>query len=166
MEMFTELARIALTGAGATAVMDAGLAVQKRMGLRVADFALVGRWIGRMPRGEFAHAAIAKAPAVQGERALGWIVHYAVGIALAAAMAAVAGPGWFRNPELAPAVAFGAATVALPLLVMQPAMGAGFAGSRTPSPLATCARSLVNHIAFGAGLYAAAAVIDAILRLF
>ncbi|MFO1306658.1 MAG: DUF2938 family protein [Burkholderiales bacterium] len=165
MDMIQEFARIALTGAGATAVMDAGGALQKRMGLRAPDYALVGRWVGRMPHGDFAHDAIARAPAVPGERALGWGVHYAVGIAFAFAFVAIAGTGWLRHPQIAPALAFGAATVALPLFVMQPAMGAGFAGSRTPSPLATCARSLVNHIAFGAGLYAAAAVIDAILRL-
>ena len=71
-----------------------------------------------------------------------------------------------RDPALLPALALGAATVVAPLFVMQPAMGAGFAASRTPAPLKNCLRSLFNHTVFGAGLYAAAAAIDAILRLF
>jgi hypothetical protein len=59
---------------------------------------------------------------------------------------------------------FGVATVAAPLLVMQPAMGAGFAASRTPTPLKNCLRSTVNHAVFGLGLYGAAAAIAALQR--
>lgn len=161
-----DIARVALIGAGATALMDLGLAAQKRMGIKSLDFALVGRWIGNMARGEFVHDAIAKARPVGGERALGWLAHYAVGIAFAGLLVAIAGFDWMRDPALLPALALGAATVVAPLFVMQPAMGAGFAASRTPAPLKNCLRSLFNHTVFGAGLYAAAAAIDAILRLF
>jgi hypothetical protein len=38
-------------------------------------------------------------------------------------------------------------------------MGLGIAGSKTQSPLKTCLRSLVNHGAFGTGLYIAAAAL-------
>ena len=55
------------------------------------------------------------------------------------------------------AIHFGVVTVAVPMFVMQPAMGYGFAGSKTPSPLRTCVRSFANHAVFGAGLYIAAA---------
>ncbi|MFO1312282.1 MAG: DUF2938 domain-containing protein [Burkholderiales bacterium] len=161
-----DIAHVALIGAGATALMDLGLAAQKRMGVKTLDFALVGRWIGNMARGEFVHEAITGARAVPGERALGWIAHYAVGIAFAGLLVALTGPEWLRNPGPVPALALGISTVAAPLFVVQPAMGAGFAARRTPSPVKSCMRSLFNHIVFGAGLYAAAAVIDAILRLF
>lgn len=161
-----DIARVALIGAGATALMDLGLAAQKRMGIKSLDFAMVGRWIGNVTRGEFVHHAIAKAHPVRGERALGWLAHYAVGIAFAGLLVAIAGFDWMRHPAPLPALALGAATVVAPLFVMQPAMGAGFAASRTPAPLKSCLRSLFNHTVFGAGLYAAAAAIDAILRLF
>jgi hypothetical protein len=49
--------------------------------------------------------------------------------------------------------------VALPLFVMQPAMGAGVASSGTPTPLKNCLRSLANHTVFGLGLYVSAVVI-------
>jgi hypothetical protein len=56
----------------------------------------------------------------------------------------------------------GVATVAMPLLVMQPAMGAGFAASKTPAPLQNCLRSLANHAVFGGGLYLAALLLNSL----
>jgi len=37
---------------------------------------------------------------------------------------------------------------------MQPAMGAGVAGARTPHPTRTRLQSLITHTIFGLGLYA------------
>ena len=45
-----------------------------------------------------------------------------------------------------------------------PAMGAGFAASRTPTPLKNCLRSLANHTVFGFGLYLSALAIALISR--
>ena len=165
MSTVLDVVRVVLIGAGATAVMDVWLAVQQRMGARPLDFALIGRWIGNMRRGEFVHAAIANARPVRGERAVGWLTHYLVGIAFAGLLFAVAGPAWLRDPTLAPALLVGVATVMAPLFVMQPAMGSGFAASRTPHPAKSRLRSIVNHTVFGAGLYVTAAVLDAIVRL-
>ena len=96
------------------------------------------------------------------ERALGWAVHYGTGIAFAGLLVAIAGSDWMRAPSLLPAVAVGAGTVLAPWLVMQPAMGAGIAASRTPRPAANRLRSLANHTVFGTGLYLAAAAIAAV----
>jgi len=164
MTSLHDLATVAAIGIGATAVMDLGLALQKRLGLRTLDFALVGRWVGHLLRGRIAHAAIAKAPPVAGERAWGWLTHYAVGIAFAGLLVALQGPGWMHDPSLLPAVALGIGTVALPLFVMQPAMGAGFASSKTPTPLKNVLRSVLNHTAFGVGLYLAAVLVAPLAR--
>jgi hypothetical protein len=43
--------------------------------------------------------------------------------------------------------------VLFPFLVMQPAMGAGIAASRTRNPGAARLQSLVTHAVFGLGLY-------------
>jgi hypothetical protein len=146
-----------LIGVAATAIMDVWLLVLSRLGLATTDWRLVGRWVGQMPKGRFAHASIAHAPPVRGEHALGWLTHYAVGIAYAGALVAFVGAGWARQPTLLPALLFGLVTVVVPLFVMQPAMGSGFAASKTPSPLKTFLRSVANHGAFGGGLYLAAA---------
>ncbi len=96
--------------------------------------------------------------------ALGWFTHYATGIVFAALLLAIQGASWALSPTLLPAVAVGVVTVLLPLCFMQPAMGAGFASSRTPTPLKNCLRSLANHTVFGLGLYLSAALVAAIAR--
>jgi hypothetical protein len=63
-------------------------------------------------------------------------------------------------PTLGPALAVGISTVVMPLLVMQPAMGAGFAAARTPTPALNCLKSLVNHAVFGCGMYFSAAAMS------
>ena len=153
-----------LLGIGATAVMDVWLLLLKRLGVPTLNFAFIGRWVGHLLRGQVAHAAIAKAAPVRGELALGWLTHYAVGVAFAGVLLALQGAAWVRSPTLLPALAVGMGTVAAPLLVMQPAMGSGFAASRTPTPLKNCLRSLANHTVFGLGLYLSALVIALISR--
>lgn len=153
---------MALVGIGATAVMDLWLLLLLRLGAPTLNFAFIGRWIGHLPRGTFVHPAIARAPAVRAELALGWITHYAVGVGFAGLLVALEGTAWLQQPRLLPAVAVGMATVAAPLFVMQPAMGAGIASSRTATPLKNVLRSLANHTVFGVGLYLAARLLHAL----
>lgn len=157
---FEEIARIALVGIGATAVMDLWLAMLKRMGVPTLNFAFIGRWAGHVLRGRWMHDAIAKSPPIPGEAAVGWLVHYAIGIVFAGVMVAIGSLSWMHSPTLLPALALGMGTVVAPLFVMQPAMGAGFASSRTATPLKNCLRSLMNHAVFGVGLYLAAAALQ------
>ncbi|MGE3348385.1 MAG: DUF2938 domain-containing protein [Ramlibacter sp.] len=163
-ELMNNLGRIALIGIGATAVMDAWLMLLKRLGVPTLNFALMGRWVGHWRRGQWAHDAIARAPAVKGELALGWLLHYLTGMAFAGLLVAVAGVAWLGHPRLLPALAVGLITVAAPWLVMQPAMGAGMASSKTPTPHRNRMRSLANHAVFGSGLYLAAVAIAWISR--
>lgn len=159
--MFTtqQLVAIVLIGVGATAVLDLWLAALKRLGVPTGSFALIGRWVAHMARGKFAHVSISKAEPVSSELVIGWVTHYAVGIAFAAALVAMQGAGWVQRPTFVPAFLTGVATVAMPLFVMQPAMGSGFAASKTPTPLKNCARSVANHAVFGVGMYLAAVAV-------
>lgn len=157
MNTFTsDAASVLLIGMGATAVMDAWLLFLQRLGVPTLNFAMVGRWAGHWRCGTWMHEAIAKAAPVRGELALGWLVHYTTGIAFAGLLAGITGMGWVHQPTLLPALGLGMATVAAPWLVMQPAMGAGIASSRTPAPAKNRLRSLANHTVFGLGLYLAA----------
>ncbi|MDF3029736.1 MAG: rane protein [Moraxellaceae bacterium] len=145
-----------LIGAGATVVMDLWALLRRRLfGVAPPNYGLVGRWFAHMPRGRFVHPAIAAAAPVRGEALLGWSAHYAIGIAYAALLLAVAGPAWAEQPTLLPALLVGLGTVAAPFLLMQPGMGAGLAARRTPRPRAARLQSLVMHAVFGLGLYAA-----------
>ena len=151
------IVRAALIGAGATAVLDLwSLFAARVFGLPAANWGLVGRWIGHFPEGKFAHASIAQAAPVQGELAIGWVAHYAVGISYAAILLAVSGLGWARHPTLVPALILSLLALAAPFFIMQPGMGAGIAASRTPNPGAARLRSVAGHTVFGVGLYGAA----------
>lgn len=145
-----------LTGVGATAVVDLwAIARQHLLHIPPPNYRLVGRWLAHMPRGRFRHDAIAGALPVKGESLIGWTAHYLIGIAFAAILLGIWGLAWVRQPSLGPALVVGIGTVVAPFLVMQPGMGAGIAGSRTPRPAATRFQSLVTHAMFGVGLYAA-----------
>jgi hypothetical protein len=159
MTLLQNITNIALIGIGATAVMDVWLTFLKRMGVQTLDFAFIGRWVGHLFRGRFAHASIKKAQPIPGELMLGWFTHYAIGIAFAWLLVGIYGINWTSNPSLLPAVLVGMSTVVAPLFVMQPAMGSGFAASKTPTPLKNCIRSVVNHTVFGLGLYLSAFLI-------
>ncbi len=149
--------RAVLIGAGATVVMDLWSLVQRRVfKVPSLDYAMVGRWLGHMPRGCFIHEAIARATPVPGERAIGWTAHYLTGILFAAALLAICGPDWARAPTLMPALLAGLVTVAAPFLILQPGIGAGVAASRTPAPGMARIRSIITHLVFGLGLYIAA----------
>lgn len=144
-------------GAGATAIADLWALFRQRIfGAPSFDYAMLGRWLGHMPRGRFRHDAIIAAAPIRGERPLGWAVHYAIGVLFAGMLLGLCGPEWARSPTPAPAILFGLVTVAAPFFVMQPGLGAGIAASRTPQPNAARLRSVVTHLVFGLGLYLAA----------
>lgn len=157
-----DIVRTVLVGAGATAVMDVWSVMLRVLGIPTLDYALVGRWAGHMRQGIFAHPSIAKAKSIAGERPLGWAIHYAVGIAFAIVLVAVQGTAWLHAPTWMPALITGIATVVFPWCVMQPAMGAGLAASRTPTPLKSCLLSLAAHAVFGCGLYWAAELVKSV----
>ncbi|MCI3207857.1 MULTISPECIES: DUF2938 domain-containing protein [Pandoraea] len=150
-------AQILTIGVCATVVTDLwALLLRRAFGVASLDFAMIGRWLGHMPSGRFAHTGIAKSAPVVGERGLGWAVHYLIGVGFAACLVALTGPVWLDSPTLLPALAFGIVTVVLPFFVMQPALGAGFAAAKTPNPPQARLRSLMTHGVFGLGLYAGA----------
>jgi hypothetical protein len=146
-----------LIGAGATMVIDVWAIVRRRLfGIAAPDYGLVGRWFSHIVlSGRFRHDRIAAAPAVRGERWIGWIAHYLIGIAFAGLLPAFWGLAWIHEPTIGPALLVGVGTVAAPFLLMQPGMGAGLAARRTPRPAAARLQSLVTHAIFGFGLYAA-----------
>lgn len=147
--------RVALVGIGATAVMDAWLAILERIGIPGMNLAMVGRWVGHWRYGRWRHQSIAKAAPVKGELALGWLVHYATGVGFAFLLVGLHGWGWLDQPTISATVCTGLVTVAAPWLLMQPAMGAGVASSRTPTPMKNRFKSLLSHAVFGLGLYLA-----------
>ncbi|MDN6858624.1 DUF2938 domain-containing protein [Pseudomonas sp. CAN2814] len=162
MSLSTLMSAIAI-GIGATLLMDVWTVLRKRLlGVPALDYALLGRWLGHMPRGRFQHAAIGKAAPVAGERALGWIAHYFIGIVFALALLALTGASWLCQPSLLPALLFGVVTVAMPFLLMQPAFGLGVAAAKTANPGKARLHSLITHAIFGLGLYLSALALQSL----
>ena len=143
-----------MIGIGATALTDLWAILRRRLfGVALPNYGLVGRWFAHMLRGRFAHTSIAASAPIPAERLLGWSAHYGIGIVFAAALLAMTGPDWVQHPTLAPALLVGIGSVAAPLLLMHPGMGAGLAASRTPRPNAARVQSLITHTVFGFGLF-------------
>jgi hypothetical protein len=156
----TQTPAILLIGVGATLVMDVwGLLRRRLFGTPFPNYAFVGRWLGRMLHGEFRHRSMAQAEPVRGEQIIGWLAHYFIGMSFASLIPVFWSMEWVRHPTLSPALLVGLGTVLVPLFIMQPAMGAGIASSRTARPRSARLQSIINHGFFGLGLYATALVL-------
>lgn len=153
-----------LIALGATLTFDLwGQLLKLAFQITPSNICLVGRWVCYMPEGTFKHSTIASSPHKRGECAAGWIAHYLIGITFALVFVALVGDSWLQRPTLIPAVVFGVVTVLAPFAILQPAFGFGFAASKTPHPAQARVRSLLNHAAFGVGLYFFALLVN---RLF
>ncbi len=148
--------RAVLIGAGATMVMDLWAALLRQLGVPSLNLDFLGRWIGHLARGHWMDVSIAAATPIRGERWIGWCAHYSIGVAFSALLLWTYGLEWARSPSVLPALSIGIATVIAPLLILQPAMGAGIASWKTPRPLVTSMKSLATHTVFGLGMYLAA----------
>jgi DUF2938 family protein len=130
--------RTVLIGVGATLVMDGWGLVLRQFGVPSLNFALLGRWLRQLPGGTWVHERIAREAPVPGERLIGWSAHYAIGMTFAAILLSTFGLKWARAPSLLPALLIGVVTVAAPLLILQPVLGAGIASVQDGTVMATC----------------------------
>ncbi|PZQ50416.1 MAG: DUF2938 domain-containing protein [Rhodovulum sulfidophilum] len=152
--MFGLVVQGALLGLGANILFDLwqrGLAAAT--GAPPPNWAPVGRWFWHLREGKVFHADISKAAPYEHELALGWIGHYAVGIAYGVIFALIAGPGWLAAPTFLPAWIFGIVTVGFGWFLLQPGLGLGWAASKTPNPAKVRAMNLAAHTVFGLGLW-------------
>lgn len=148
-------------GVAATLLMDAwNLFLMRGFGIASLDYCLLGRWVRHMPLGILRHADIRASAPLPRECTIGWLTHYAIGIALAVFFVRLAPGDWMQRPTPLAPLAFGVVTVAFPLFILQPALGFGIAASRTPDPLRSRIKSLVTHLVFGAGLYLSAQALN------
>jgi DUF2938 family protein len=149
-----------LVGIGATLIMDAWAWLQKNIfSIPSLDYALVARWVALIPKGQLIHRPIMATPAVRGEKLLGWILHYLIGIVFALIHVFILGEAWLIDPSMAPALLTGVVTMVFPFCIIQPCLGFGFAASKTPSPWKARWLSLLAHSVYGVGLFGAALVL-------
>jgi len=143
-----------LMGIGATLTFDLwGLLLKQILRIPPSNICLVGRWIRYMPAGVFRHANITASPRMSAECQVGWLAHYLIGITFASMFVASVGTRWLERPTPVAAVIFGVVTVLAPFFIMQPSFGFGIAASKSANPTQARMRTLMNHVAFGVGLF-------------
>jgi uncharacterized membrane protein YagU involved in acid resistance len=148
-------------GLGATLTFDLWAQFLKHaFKITPSNICLVGRWLRYMSEGTFTHSNIASSPQKTAECTVGWIAHYMIGTMFAIVFIVLAGNNWLQHPTLIPAISYGIVTVLAPFFVMQPLFGFGFAASKTSNPSQARFRSLMNHTAFGIGLYLFALLVN------
>ena len=156
-----------LIGLGATLSTDLwALFLKHAFKIAVPNYCLVGRWLRYMLEGTFRHSNIASTPQKSAECTAGWIAHYMIGITFAIIFVTAAGNNWLQHPSLIPAITFGLVTVLMPFFIMQPAFGLGLAASKTSNPTQARLRSVMNHTAFGVGLYLSGWLVNWLLTAY
>lgn len=140
-------------GMGATLLMDAwNLLLKRAFRIGSLDYCMLGRWVLHMPA-TLRHVSIAAAAKRPNECAVGWILHYSIGVSLALIFVLLQAGDWLKGPTLPSALVFGLVTVVFPLFVLQPALGLGIASAKAAKPLQARLKSMGTHLVFGLGLY-------------
>lgn len=148
-----------VAGVFATVVLD----VWQRLlhaatGIPPTNWGMIGRWFGHMPRGRFVHTAIGEAEPVAGEAAIGWIMHYLIGVIYGVVYVGLFTVVLGGAPTLVNGFLFGLASVVIPWFVMQPCLGLGAMGAKAPNPNIPRYTALSAHGIYGVALYAGSAL--------
>lgn len=147
---------------GGTVALDVWALVLKRVfDVPATSWAMVGRWIGNMPKGQFVQKSISTATPIRGESATGWGAHYIIGIGYGMPLVGLWGSKWLAHSNVLPPMILAICLLVLPYFVMMPGMGMGLAASRTPRPNVARLKSVASHSIFGLGMYATALLLAA-----
>lgn len=150
-----------MIGIVATIGMDVwALLARHLLRLPVTDWAMIGRWVAYIPGGRYVHSPISASEKVRHELAIGWIVHYLIGVIYGVTYLFLVQTALNRTPTAQSALIFGLATLAAPWLVMQPCLGLGLFASNAPKPWLIRLVNLSMHIAFAAAMYLGWSVLD------
>jgi hypothetical protein len=134
--------------------MDVLGSISRRVGIAAgAKGQWVGRWYLGIPRGEFVHANIDAAPERAGEKQAALVGHYLIGVTLALLYVAGASGLGVSPDALFVALGYGLATCVFPWFLVMPALGFGAFGRKGPPELRLFSSTLVNHLAYGFGLW-------------
>lgn len=147
-----------IMGLAGTLAMDIWALVLERFGQARPNWAMPGRWLGHVVRGRVFHDSIGEAEPVGNERALGWALHYGVGVIYGVVFVLIMGAGWLANPTFLPVWIFSILTIAAGWFLLQPGMGLGWAAAKTPAPWKARGMGLVAHTVFAVGMFSGASV--------
>lgn len=147
---------IVVIGVLATMLLDLiGILLNKVFHIPTTEWRYIGRWFGYMPKGIYAHNPIYKSTAIKHELAIGWGMHYLIGIIFSIFYFYLVVFILRQSPSLLSGSIFGIVTVIFPYFFMQPLLGYGVIASRHKRPIFTPVMSFLAHLTFGQLLYTA-----------
>jgi hypothetical protein len=151
MEVIT---RTIVMGVLATIAIDIWATfANKALKLPRTNWAMVGRWLGHIPKGKFTHNPISSAQPIENESLIGWAFHYLTGVVYAGIYTAYVLAALNGVPTLTSALAFGLVTILSPWFLMQPGLGLGMCASKALHPNLVRLQNFIIHLLFGASLY-------------
>jgi hypothetical protein len=160
---FMSMLQVLICGLVATGLLDLWQRfLLLTRGLPPTSWALVGRWFNSTLRGRPFPGPAAQLSPVRGELAMGWVVHYAVGIGYGLVYVLGLGSAGFDLSSPWTGLAFGLASVAVPFFFFMPAMGAGLLGRHAPNPRLARMLATASHAVFGLGLALGSAISGAL----
>jgi hypothetical protein len=140
--------------------MDISNYLISRTGMIVKiDVAMIGRMSAGWARGRFRYADPSQIKPTTHELPLGIVIHYTIGVALAAIF--VFGWNQLIGGVISPlwALAYGFATTVVSEFFVYPSMGLGVCGRRSPESVKAFLSPLANHLFFGTGMAVAVAIV-------
>lgn len=157
--------KIILIGIGATIILDLwAVFLNKVFGIPITNWAMVGRWVGHMTSRTLVQKDLGNVSPISYELALGWLVHYIIGISYIVIIVLFEGLGWLSQPTIFPALFISWLLLIAPFFIMMPCMGAGIAGANTPNPTKTRLISITGHTIFGLGIFISAVCLNLLMR--
>lgn len=141
-------------GLAGTLAMDIWAWVLSKSGAApFPNWAMPGRWLGHVLRGQVFHDDIGAAERVERELALGWALHYGVGVLYGVIWVLLAGRDWLASPTFVPLWVFSILTIAAGWFLLLPGMGLGWAAAKTDRPWVARGMGLVAHTVFAVGMF-------------
>jgi len=157
-KQFALPAYLLATGLLATITMDIAAVTAIKSGIvKLGPYQIVprllGRWVGSFPSGKIFHTNILDTPPLPQEIPIGILSHYVIGLTLCSVFVLSSTKIFARRIDLWSAIIFGIATCIFPYFIMFPAMGFGVMGFKSFHESMLTFFSVVNHAAFGAGIF-------------
>jgi hypothetical protein len=142
-----------VAGVLGTLIMDSLNLLCARTGMiSKIDVRMIGRMAVGWTRGRFRYGHPSEVEPVANEMLYGYVMHYAIGVALAVPYVLgwnflVGGP-----PSPVWSIAYGVVTTVASWFFVLPSMGLGAFGRRSPEGIKLAISSLANHLFYGVGI--------------
>ena len=146
-----EIFHIFIIGILSCVMMDVWQRLLKLLySINPSDWSVVGRWFVLVfSERQIYNPTIDQVAPIKNELMIGWIVHYSVAI-LYSIFFYILLECEICSASLINGIIFGLISVIVPWFFFMPALGKGFLGTKTPSPLMACSLAVGSHIAIGA----------------